>query len=68
MIKLRGFRISTTEIETKIIEHVEGVKDACVIPMGHNKEGEFLCSFLVLEVGHCIDQKRLHIQLCNWLP
>ena len=52
MVKIRGFRVSTTEIESKIVQFVTGVKDACVVPLtfsespGHN---EFLCAFVTLK-------------------
>ena len=51
MVKLRGFRISTTEIENKIVELVKGVKDARVVPLTNDDGLEFLCAFLVLNVN-----------------
>ncbi|XP_038068708.1 bacitracin synthase 2-like [Patiria miniata] len=52
MVKLRGFRISTTEIENKILRLVPGVKAACVVPMTTSEESDStgsLCAFLVLD-------------------
>ncbi len=69
-LKLRGFRISTTEIENKIVQHVSGVKDACIVLKRSSKETEFLCAFLVHEGTDdtAIDQKCVHDQLRNQLP
>ena len=55
MVKLRGFRISTTEIANKIVEHVRGVKNAIVVPLVGDEISEngiqFLCAFLVLDTS-----------------
>ncbi|XP_038053206.1 bacitracin synthase 2-like isoform X1 [Patiria miniata] len=53
MVKLRGLRIGTTEIENKILQLVPGVKAACVVPMTNSEESgstdQSLCAFLVLD-------------------
>ena len=51
MVKLRGFRISTTEIENKITEAIDNVTHACVVPQKdeENNGSEFLCAFLVVD-------------------
>ncbi len=66
MVKLRGFRISTAEIENKIVQRVNGVKDACV-----TVNAEFLCIFIVPgeDVFDAeIDCKSIRNQLRNYLP
>lgn len=72
MVKLRGFRISTSEIANKIVEHVSGVQDAtCVVLKGDSKEAEFLCAFLVLKEGidpATVDRNCVRCQLINHLP
>ena len=47
MIKLRGFRISTTEIENKIINLFEEIKEVCVAPLTNSSGIDFLCAFIV---------------------
>ena len=47
VVKLRGFRISTTEIENNIIKHAREVKQVCVIPLTNSSGVEFLCAFVV---------------------
>ena len=69
--KLRGFRISTTEIEDKIVTHVTGVKDACVVVLSSeriNNGNQFLCAFVVQETNHIIDLVTLQHQLNGKLP
>ena len=62
IVKLRGFRISTSEIENKIVEMISHVKQACVVPLPneYNTGNEFLSAFLVTDqFGHAegtIDQ------------
>ena len=53
VVKLRGFRISTTEIENKIVSLVDGVKEAHVTIMteGDKNGVEFLCAYVLLEDG-----------------
>ena len=70
MVKLRGYRISTTEIENKLAQHVKGVKDVCITVNGHSKTKEFLCAFVVCEedLDANIDRKRVRNQLSNYLP
>ena len=47
MIKLRGFRISTTEIEKKIINVFDEIKEVCVAPLTNSSGVDFLCVFIV---------------------
>ncbi|XP_031561672.1 uncharacterized protein LOC116297562 [Actinia tenebrosa] len=54
VVKLRGFRISTHEIENKVAALVKGVREVYVVPMLNEVDqshaaSEFLCAFLVLE-------------------
>ena len=74
MVKIRGFRVSTTEIESKIVQFVTGVKDACVVPLsisestGHN---EFLCAFITLEDStdkNIVNQPAMYNQLKGKVP
>lgn len=47
VIKLRGFRISTTEIERQIVTNVEGVKESCVsILSDESGKLQYLCAFI----------------------
>ena len=68
--KLRGFRISTTEIENKIVSNVVGVKDACVVVLGsENVNGnKFLCAFIVQEPNKLVNLGILRNQLNGKLP
>ena len=47
MIKLRGFRISTTEIENKISDLFKEIKEVCVAPLASSSGTEFLCAFVI---------------------
>ena len=69
--KLRGFRISTTEIENKILSNVSGVKDACVVVLSSenvDNGNKFLCTFIVQETNHILDLATLRNQLNGKLP
>ena len=69
--KLRGFRISTTEIENKIVSNVIGVKDACVVVLGSenvNNGNKFLCAFIVPEPNKVVNLAILRNQLNGKLP
>ena len=69
--KLRGFRISTTEIENKILSNVTGVKDACVVVLSNenvDNGNKFLCAFIVQETNHIVDLATLQNQLNGKLP
>ncbi|XP_050419403.2 polyketide synthase PksJ [Patella vulgata] len=48
VMKLRGFRISSTEIENKIISKNPEIKSVCVTPVTSENDVEFLCAFVVL--------------------
>ena len=47
VIKLRGFRISTPEIENKVSDLFEEVKEVCVTPLTNSSGVTFLCAFIV---------------------
>ena len=69
--KLRGFRISTTEIENKIVTNVIGVEDACVVVLGSkidNGENKFLCAFIVPKPNEIVNLSILRNQLNGKLP
>ena len=74
MVKLRGFRISLTEIENKIIESTDIVAQACVVPLRaeSQKEVEFLCAFLVVNhvssVEMTMDRNYVSMKLKGKLP
>ncbi|ESO97124.1 hypothetical protein LOTGIDRAFT_174606 [Lottia gigantea] len=48
MLKLRGFRISTTEIENKIASIDSKIKSVCVLPLSNDAEVELLCTFITV--------------------
>lgn len=63
-IKLRGFRIELSEIETKLLA-IEGVKD-CVVEIKNNgKQERVLAAYLVLKGT---TQERVRGQLGHYLP
>ena len=70
MIKLRGFRISTTEIANKIVVHVRGVKNAFVVPLASDDISgnriEFLCAFLILDASVNESEVNSHV-VCSRL-
>ena len=69
--KLRGFRISITEIENKIVSNVIGVKDACVVVLGSenvNNGNKFLCAFIVPEPHKVVNLAILRNQLNGKIP
>ncbi|XP_033104342.1 bacitracin synthase 2-like [Anneissia japonica] len=74
IVKLRGFRISTTEIENKIVGLIDGVKEAhvTVISNYEKSEIEFLCAFLVIEEGfqqrNTVTHQRVTSKLRSQIP
>ncbi|XP_072028088.1 plipastatin synthase subunit A-like [Amphiura filiformis] len=69
VVKLRGFRISTTEIENKILTLIAGVKEARVVKMpNRDTDGtEFLCAYLVLDDDSQQSDSITYHQVCNKL-
>ena len=64
MVKLRGFRISTAEIENELVKSINGIKDTCVVPMTSNDSGiQFLCAFVVPNENCNLDRQTI----CNQL-
>ena len=74
MVKLRGFRISPAEIENKIVQVVDEVKQACVVLMSVQNDvdtrNEFLCAFVVVksENEFTIDRNYVCSKLKGELP
>ena len=66
--KLRGFRISTTEIENRIVTNVIGVKDACVAILGSEDDNKFLCAFIVQETNKAVNILTVRNQLNGKVP
>ena len=64
-IKIRGFRVSCSEIAQLII-HIEGVQQAVVIPYHHQNENR-LAAFIVLDAP-TLSEQTIRIQLANILP
>jgi len=71
VVKLRGFRMSTTEIESKIITHVKGIQDVCVTVLASDEPRnvtKFLCAFVVLEPHFSVDYITVKSMLCGNIP
>lgn len=57
VVKLRGFRISTLEIEKRIILKIKDIKEACVSVLIDNKSSntQYLCAFVEMYPNHSVD-------------
>ena len=71
VVKLRGFRMSTTEIEGKIIALVKGIKDVCVAILESDEPDntvKFLCAFVVPESNVSVDYSTIKSVLYGNIP
>lgn len=71
VVKLRGFRLSITEIESKIMTFVKGIQDVCVAILATDEPKsitKFLCAFVVPETNVCVDYASVRSMLCGNIP
>jgi len=68
VVKLRGFQMSTTEIENKIMTLVKGVWYVCVTVLAPHTATKFLCAFFVPEPNFSVDYITVKSMLCGNIP